>query len=52
MIQTAQPLVVCLQETKLPFLSQQILGETVGQVLDQFNSVPAKGTRGGILLVW
>jgi hypothetical protein len=43
---------VCLQETKMETVSQQIAQETLDQMIDELQFLPAQGTRGGILLGW
>jgi hypothetical protein len=49
MVQAYNPILVCLQETKLVVINQQIVSDTLGQRFDGFHVLPAVGTRGGIL---
>ncbi|KAH7662169.1 Exodeoxyribonuclease III protein [Dioscorea alata] len=44
--------VCCLQESKLEEISPTIWREIGGGWLDQFFSVPAHGTAGGIIIGW
>lgn len=46
------PSIVCHQETKLDYISLQLMTETLGPSFDGFYFLPAEGTRGGILLAW
>jgi hypothetical protein len=52
MIQVVQPMILCLQETKLAEINPQIAREIIGTRLDSYQILPAEGTRGGILLGW
>lgn len=52
MIQSTQPLLVCLQETKLEEVSDSLGVEFLGQRLSNFRYLPAEGVRGGIVLAW
>jgi exonuclease III len=52
MVQAAQPMIVCQQETKLQQITSQTKSETLGPLLDGFQYLPACGTTGGILLGW
>lgn len=47
-----RPHIICFQETKMSLMSDKIIKETCGRRLNQFNTLPAIGTRGGILLAW
>lgn len=47
-----RPHIICFQETKMSLMSDKIIKETCGRRLNQFNTLPAIGTRGGILLSW
>jgi exonuclease III len=44
--------IVCLQETKVANLTQQVLLSVFGTVYDNFVALPAVGTRGGVLVAW
>ena len=44
--------IVCLQETKVAILTQQVLLSVFGTVYDNFVALPAVGTRGGVLVAW
>jgi exonuclease III len=53
MVQSARPKLVCLQETKLAQISQQVAAETLGPGLDGFTYLPLNGTGGGgIMCAW
>jgi DNA phosphorothioation-dependent restriction protein DptG len=52
MVLAHRPKMVCLQETKMETVSQQIAQETLDQMIDEFQFLPAQGIRGGILLGW
>lgn len=49
---SSAPCIVCLQETKLDFVSPSLVTETLGAAFQDFYFLPANGTRGGILLAW
>lgn len=42
--------IVCLQETKVAVLNQQLLLSTLGSAYDKHVCLPADGTRGGVLV--
>lgn len=44
--------IVCLQETKLQNMDGSLARFLGGYKLDSFANKPARGTRGGILLLW
>ncbi|CAM0950375.1 unnamed protein product [Alopecurus aequalis] len=44
--------VVCLQESKLAFVDAEIVSQCCGSLFTGFASVPAVGTRGGIIVAW
>ncbi|KAF8718363.1 hypothetical protein HU200_025343 [Digitaria exilis] len=52
MIQSTQPKLVCLQESKLEEISDNLGKEFLGQRLSHFIYLPATGVRGGIVLAW
>jgi hypothetical protein len=43
---------MCLQETKLSLINQQLASEILGHNLDGYCYLPANGTKGGILVGW
>jgi len=51
-VQSCQPMIVCLQETKLSHISQRDVLSILGQNYSSFVALPAQGTRGGILVAW
>jgi exonuclease III len=51
LVASEHPSIVCLQETKLHVISPFDLMQIVGLGFEYFY-LPAKGTRGGILLAW
>jgi exonuclease III len=51
-VQSYQPVVVCLQETKLSHISQRDVLSFLGQNFSSFVDLLAQGTRGGILVAW
>lgn len=52
MIQQAQPHIICLQETKLSHIDDQLSSEILGQSYWDFDFIPADETRGGIAVAW
>ena len=44
--------IVCLQETMLEVVTQEIVKHCLGNKFEKFYFVPAVGTRGGVLLAW
>ena len=44
--------IVCLQETKVANISQHLFLSVFGTAYDNFISLPAIGTRGGVLIAW
>jgi hypothetical protein len=52
MIQVVHPNLVCLQETKLASVDDQLKLDILGHSLDGYHFLPALGTRGGILVGW
>jgi exonuclease III len=52
LVQTTNPKIVCLQETKVTTFTQQLFSETCGQRIDGYHFLLAVGTKGGILLEW
>jgi len=44
--------IVCLQETKVAALSTHLLLSVCGSDFDKSLTLPATGTRGGILIAW
>lgn len=51
-VQSCQPAIVCLQETKLSSISLRDVLSILGQNFSSFVTLPAQGTRGGILVGW
>lgn len=51
-ISMSWPEVVCLQETKIANMTTTILLSTLGQDFNRHNTMPANGSRGGILIAW
>lgn len=51
-VQSCQPAIVCLQETKLPHISVHDLLPILGKGYSSFVFLPAQGSRGGILVAW
>jgi len=43
---------VCLQETKMPVISQGVILSMLGSVFSHWVVLPAVGASGGILLAW
>lgn len=52
LVATTDASIVCLQETKMALIDPSIVLETLGLDFYGFLSLPAEGTRGGILLAW
>jgi exonuclease III len=44
--------VVCLQETKVADMTQRLFLSSFGSSYDKFITLPANGTRGGVLIAW
>jgi len=44
--------IVCLQETKVANMSQHLFLSVFGTAYGNFVSLPANGTRGGVLIAW
>jgi hypothetical protein len=44
--------IICLQEIKVSDLSPHLLLSVCGSEFDKFLTLPADGTRGGILIAW
>ena len=44
--------IICLQETKVANMSQHLLLSVCGSAYDNFITLPANGTRGGVLIAW
>jgi len=51
-VQSCQPAIVCLQETKLAHISVYDASSILGQGFHSFVYLPARETRGGILVAW
>ena len=51
-VQTVNPAVVCLQETKLELVTVDIVRHFLGNRFENFYYMPADGTRGGIAIAW
>lgn len=51
-ISTIFPSIVCLQETKLAHVSDSIMLETLGPLFEDYYSLSASSTCGGIILAW
>ena len=51
-VQSCQPALVCLQETKLSHISVHDVLSILGQAFQSFVYLPAQETRGGILVAW
>ncbi|WVZ94677.1 hypothetical protein U9M48_040542 [Paspalum notatum var. saurae] len=51
-ILSSRPDIVYLQETKVAAVSSQLLLTVFGSAFDKFVSLPADGSRGGILIAW
>jgi exonuclease III len=49
---SARPVIVCLQETKIDSMMPSIILETLGHRLASYQALDAEGTRGGVLLAW
>lgn len=51
MVRTTKPTVVCLQQTKLQLISDDIVMQTLGtQFREHYFFLPADGVKGGILV--
>ena len=44
--------IVCLQETKMEVIDRYTVSQCLGPSFDEFFYLPARETRGGILLAW
>jgi len=44
--------IICLQETKVANMSQHLLLSVCGSAYDNFITLLANGTRGGVLIAW
>jgi exonuclease III len=44
--------IVCIQETKIVAMSQQVILSTLGSSFTDFLELPAVGASGGILIAW
>jgi len=51
-IQSCCPALVCLQETKLSYISERDILSLLGQDFNSFCYLPAQETRGGTLVAW
>ncbi|XP_073353795.1 uncharacterized protein [Aegilops tauschii subsp. strangulata] len=51
-ITAASPSIVCLQGTKLAVVTDSLVLDTLGPLYEDFYSLPAIGTRGGMILAW
>jgi len=51
-VDDSKPTVVCLQETKLPLITERDVASFLGQQYTNFVFLPAQQTRGGILVAW
>lgn len=47
-----KPEVICFQETKIGQMNQNMVQQTCGKRLKDFQCLDAQGTKGGILLAW
>ena len=52
LVDDSKPTVVCLQETKLPLITERDVASFLGQQYTNFVFLPAQQTRGGILVAW
>jgi len=52
MVADTRPDIVCLQETKKEATSRRMVMSMLGGDFDEFVTLPAVGTRGGILVAW
>lgn len=52
LIDSARVDVVCLQETKMPSISQRDVLSMLGADFNQFIVLPSVGASGGILVTW
>lgn len=44
--------IICLLETKLSNMDDNMAREICGRYLDQYQILPADGTRGGLVIAW
>ena len=51
-VQSANPVVVCLQKTKLELVTVDIVRHCLGNRFENFYYMPADGTRGGAAIFW
>lgn len=51
-VDAVRPAIVCLQETKLDFISDWDVLAILGSGFGSFVFLPAQHTRGGILVAW
>lgn len=51
-VSNANPAIVCFQETKLEVVSPEIVRHCLGNRFENFDYLPAVGTRGGLLIAW
>lgn len=43
---------ICFQWSKLLVVNSTVVSQTFGPAFDEFDFIPANGTRGGIILAW
>ena len=51
-VEAASPAIVCIQETKLEVVTPEVVRHCLGNKFEDFYFLPARGTRGGIILAW
>lgn len=51
-VEVAKVDIVCLQETKMAVVSDEVVQQCLGNRFENFFYVPVNGTRGGILIAW
>lgn len=51
-MQSCNVALACLQESKLEVVDAAVVCQVLGSGFDDFDFLPAVGTRGGILMAW
>ena len=51
-VDSCRPDIICLQDTKLAYISTYDILSILGPNFDKFVFLPEEGTRGGILTAW
>ena len=51
-VDSSQADIVCIQETKIPTMTNRVLLSALGSDFSEYTVVPAAGVSGGILVAW